>query len=525
VLTVARLAADIIVFQVQGVAHVFPGVAHGVLELFPRALDRPAELVPAILRVALQLVPAIVGIVTLVNSQVIAIAVGRIVVVEVATGAAVVGLPVVAERRAKSGVVVLGVEGVLHIFPAAADGVLEVVPRTAQPIVGAALPVAAGLSLQLFPRLILVPMLVARQGVAVAISRAVPVIVAAAAAIGRLVMLPVTGLEVGIIGFHIQRVLQLFPAFAHSVLELFPRALRSILAALPGTAGIGFHLVPGVVAAIALVAGQGVTKAVGRVILGEVAAGRAIGRLVVLAEGGRIGGVVKVAAIAFLIDFDVVVSPGSSVGIVARPTAGSPVLGATLHIHRAVVVHHVHGLLGAFVLDLQADEDTAAAHTLGVQLGLVLRHAPTDQRANETADGRANARPGQPSHQRPGRQHRPEAGNGQHTQPQQHAGQAADDAAGHCACGHVAGHRLAVGGRRGPRRVGHGQAVSVADRRADVAGRRVHFLSPAVGGHQTDVGAVETGLHQVVDGGLGIIHIVVESNNRFHVLILLLSIR
>ena len=96
-LAVARLAADVVVFQVQRVAHVFPGVADGVLELLPRALDRTGELRPAALGIALHFVPTIEGVVALVNGQVVAVAVGRVVVVEVAAAAAVVGLEVIAE--------------------------------------------------------------------------------------------------------------------------------------------------------------------------------------------------------------------------------------------------------------------------------------------------------------------------------------------------------------------------------------------------------------------------------------------
>ena len=227
-------------------------------------------------------------------------------------------------------------------------------------------------------------------------------------------MLPIAGLEVGVVGFHVQRVLHLFPTAADGVLEVVPRALRGVLAAFPGAAGVGLHLVPGVVAVVALIAGQRVAEAVGRIVLGVIAAGRAIGGLIVLAERGRVGRVVQIAAVAPAIHFDVVLGPGSGVGIVAVPAAGPPVLGAALHVYRPVIIHHVHGLLGQLVLGLHTDQDVAAAHALGVQLGLFGRHTPANQRANETTDGRADARPGQPGHQRPGGQHRPKAGDGQH---------------------------------------------------------------------------------------------------------------
>jgi len=441
-LAVARFAAEVVVFHVQRVAYLFPGVADGVLELFPGALNGTGELGPASLGVALQAVPIIVGVITLIDGQVIAVTVGRVIVVEIAAAVAEGRGEVLAERGTEAGVVVLSVEGVFHVFPTAADGILEVIPRAAAG--GApAFPIAARLGFQFFPGPIVVPALVDGQVVAVAIGRAIPVVLATGCTKRRLVVLPVAGLEVGVVGFHIHRVLDGFPAAPDGILKVIPRAAGGVLALFPGRARLGFQFVPRLIVTVTGVVGQAVAVTIGRVIEGVIAAA-AIGILEVLAKARCIAGVVEVVAVLHAVAFDLVARPGGRLRVIAVPAIGTPVFRAALHVHRGVVVHDGHSLLGALVLGLQAHQDAAAAHALGIQFGLVLGHAPANQRADQTTHGRAQSRGGQ---------HRPKAGNGQHAQPQQHAGQAADHTAGDGPGRHVVAQRCRrqvvyrVGGR------------------------------------------------------------------------------
>ncbi len=181
----------------------------------------------------------------------------------------------------------------------------------------------------------------------------------------------------------------------------------------------------------------------------------------------------------------------------------------TFHVDGAILVHDIDGALDAVLVGLQADQNPATAHALGIELGFLGRHAPIDERAYQTAHGGANARAGQPGHQRPGGDDRPQAGNRQSTQAQQDAAQTANDAAG----GHARGHVTT-------------QLVGILHRVIPVISRGGHgrrFVGPAVGGHQANVGPVEAGPHQFIDRQLGVSYFFIQSYYCFHRLILLCS--